>query len=100
MHVYIRPGQRFLACLVCGGLTFANREIKMNTTGMSFLDLDWLNKSADGAICVRCGFVHTFFGDAHQWVAPQNVNPADLPPDPLGNQPRPGQPPAQWPRLE
>ncbi len=82
MHVFIRPTQRFLACLVCGGTSYAQREIKMNTTGMSFLDLDWLNKSADGAICLRCGYVHTFLGDAHQWVAPQQVRPEDLPADP------------------
>lgn len=82
MHLFVRPTQSFLACLVCSGNLFARREIKMNTTGMSFLDLDWLNKSADGAICVRCGFVHTFLGEAHQWIAPEKVRPADLPEDP------------------
>lgn len=88
MHVYIRPGQRFLSCLICGGLDFAQREIKMTTTGMTFFDLDWLNRSGDGAICVRCGYVHTFMGDAHQWVAPQDVDLADLPDDPLAGTPR------------
>lgn len=83
MHVFIRPGQRFLACHTCGGLVFAQREIKMTTTGMTFMDLDWLNRSADGAICVRCGYVHTFMGDGHQWVAPADVRPEDLPEDPL-----------------
>lgn len=83
MHVFIRPGQRFLACHTCGGLLFAQREIKMTTTGMTFMDLDWLNRSADGAICVRCGYVHTFMGDGHQWVAPAEVRPEDLPNDPL-----------------
>lgn len=83
MHVYILPAQRFLSCHVCEGNVFAQREIKMNTTGMSFFDLDWLNKSADGVICVRCGFVHTFMGGAHQWVQMDQVNPADLPADPL-----------------
>ena len=83
MHVYILPAQRFLSCHVCQGNVFAQREIKMNTTGMSFFDLDWLNKSADGVICVRCGFVHTFMGGAHQWVPMDQVNPADLPADPF-----------------
>lgn len=46
MHVFIRPGQRFLACHTCGGLVFAQREIKMTTTGMTSMDLDWLNRSA------------------------------------------------------
>jgi predicted nucleic-acid-binding Zn-ribbon protein len=84
MHVFIRPTQAFLSCHVCGGLRFASREVKMTTTGMTFFDLDWLNKSADGVICVRCGFVHVFMGNAHQYVAPADVDPADLPDDPLG----------------
>ena len=83
MHVFIIPAQRFLACHVCEGLVFAQREIKMTTTGMTFFDLDWMNKSADGAICVRCGYVHTFMGNAHQWVAPEQVKAGDLPADPL-----------------
>ena len=83
MHVYLRPTQSFLACHVCGGLRFASREIKMTTTGMTLLDLDWLNRSAEGVICLRCGFVHTFMADAHQWVDPAAVDPAHLPPDPL-----------------
>jgi hypothetical protein len=62
----------------------------MTTTGMTFFDLDWLNKSADGVICVRCGFVHTFMGDAHRWVRPDLVKPEDLPADPLA--PRAGEP--------
>lgn len=86
MHVFIKPTQRFLACQVCGGLQFAHREIKMTTTGMTFLDLDWLNASAAGAICLRCGFVHTFMGGAHQFVEPAAVKPEDLPADPLAQQ--------------
>ena len=66
---------------------FARREIKLTTTGMTFFDLDWLNKSGDGAICLRCGYVHTFLGDAHQWVAPEAGKPEDLPDDPLADGP-------------
>jgi hypothetical protein len=87
MHIFIRPTQRFLACHVCEGLLFAQREIKMTTTGMTFLDLDWLNRSADGAVCLRCGFVHTFMADAHQWVRPEDVPPHDLPVDPYAEGP-------------
>lgn len=83
MHVFIRPTQTFLSCHVCNGLRFAQREIKMTTTGMTFFDMDWLNKSAEGAICIRCGFVHTFMADAQQWVDPAVVKPEDLPRDPL-----------------
>jgi hypothetical protein len=83
VHVFIRPTQSFLSCQICKGLLFASREIKMTTTGMTLFDLDWLNRSADGAICIRCGFVHAFMADAHQWVDPTSVDPNDLPPDPL-----------------
>ena len=41
----------------------------MNTKGTSFLNLDWLNKSGDGAICRTCGYVHVFMGSAHEWRA-------------------------------
>lgn len=83
MHVFVLPSQSFLSCHACGGLVFAQREIKMTTTGMTFFDLDWLNKSADGAVCIRCGFVHTFMGNGHQWVDPSVVEPGDLPADPV-----------------
>ena len=86
MHVYVMPLKRFLACHVCEGNLFLQREIKMNTTGMSFLDLDWANKSADGAICRRCGYVHTFMGNGLQWLSPEQVKPEDLPLDPLAGQ--------------
>lgn len=83
MHVFIKPINRFLACQVCAGLLFVQREIKMTTTGMTFFDLDWANKSADGAICRRCGYVHTFMGGGLQWLAPDQVKAEDLPEDPL-----------------
>ena len=90
MHVFIRPTQSFLSCHVCGGLLFARREIKMTTTGMTFFDLDWLNRSADGVICVRCGYVHTFLGESHQWVDPATVDPSHLSADPHASGPSAG----------
>lgn len=51
------------------------------------MDLDWLNKSAEGVICIRCGFVHTFMGSPHQFVDTAAVAPNHLPPDPLGEGP-------------
>jgi predicted nucleic-acid-binding Zn-ribbon protein len=92
MHVFITPIQTFLSCQVCQGLEFAQREIKMTTTGMTFFDLDWANKSADGVVCVRCGFVHTFMGEAHEWIDPSRVDAADLPADPHATPPLPGEP--------
>jgi predicted nucleic-acid-binding Zn-ribbon protein len=58
-------GRRF-ECLVCGGKAFTYREIKLNTSGMSLMNLDWANKSGTGVICDACGFVHTF-ADPLEW---------------------------------
>jgi hypothetical protein len=56
-----------LACLVCGGVRFTRREVLLNTSGMSFMDLDWANRSGDGAVCRSCGFVHTFLDGNLTW---------------------------------
>jgi hypothetical protein len=67
---HVRVAGRPLTCVVCGtGQEFARREVNMNTRGMTFLGLDWLNRSGDGAVCLACGYVHVFMGDAHEWVA-------------------------------
>ena len=58
-----------LACQICGGGDFVGREVSMNTAGMTFLGLDWLNKSAVGVICKACGYVHLFMGRAFEWRA-------------------------------
>lgn len=47
-------------CQVCDHTEFFQREGKIQTTGMTFLDLDWLNKSANCVVCERCGYVHWF----------------------------------------
>jgi hypothetical protein len=61
---------RALRCLVCGGGGFWSRTIKLNTSGMEFLDLGWANASALGLICAECGYVHEFAGKAVQlWKA-------------------------------
>ena len=59
---------RVVACTVCGGDRFSCREITMNTPGASFLGFDWANASADGAICLGCGYVHQFYGDHHRFA--------------------------------
>lgn len=64
--VLLRSGVA-LACLVCGGRDFTRREIKLNTTGLTFLDLDWANRSGEGAICRACGYVHTFLDGDLTW---------------------------------
>ena len=66
----VLPSGQVLACVVCGAREFDRREIKLNTSGMSFMGLDWANKSADGAICRACGHVHSFVSRL-EWRVPQ-----------------------------
>lgn len=53
-------GKKQLTCMFCQHDQFHIREVKLNTTGMSALNLDWMNSSADGLICAQCGYVHLF----------------------------------------
>ncbi len=59
-------GHIILRCVVCGADRFERRDISMNTPGMTFLGWDWLNRTAVGAICVYCGYVHQFMRTV-QW---------------------------------
>jgi predicted nucleic-acid-binding Zn-ribbon protein len=59
-------GDKHIHCVVCGGSEFWDREVKLNTTGLEFLDFAWANKSALGLVCSTCGYVHEFLGDAVQ----------------------------------
>ncbi len=54
------PDRRGFTCLNCGGSSFTEREIRMNTAGMTLIGLDWLNKAARGIVCDDCHFVHMF----------------------------------------
>jgi len=70
---------RTLRCLICSGTAFARREVKMNTTGMSFMNLDWANRSGVGAVCRTCGYVHTFLGGDLEWRRPSEGAEAPAP---------------------
>jgi hypothetical protein len=61
--VTVGPQRAPLHRLVCRGQLFTDREIKLNTSGMEFLGLEWANRSGTALICDRCGFVHTFAGN-------------------------------------
>jgi hypothetical protein len=55
-----RIGGVRLSCKHCGGEAFTHRQGQLNTAAMSFLNLDWLNRSADIYVCDGCGFLHWF----------------------------------------
>jgi predicted RNA-binding Zn-ribbon protein involved in translation (DUF1610 family) len=52
--------QRSLQCKHCGRGQFVHRSAQLNTAFLEFLDLGWLNKSADIYVCTHCGFLHWF----------------------------------------
>ena len=47
-------------CQVCNHDLFLTRSAQLNTAGLTFLDLDWMNQSATCVICADCGYVHWF----------------------------------------
>jgi predicted nucleic-acid-binding Zn-ribbon protein len=49
-----------LRCLVCSAEEFAKRTIKLNTTGMSFMGLDFANVASQGLVCLECGHLTEF----------------------------------------
>lgn len=56
----IEVGGRPLKCVVCRHDEFTEREALLNTAGLSFLGLDWANRTATCFICDSCGYIHWF----------------------------------------
>jgi len=53
-----------LKCHHCGHNRFRSRTILLNTRGLTFLELDWLNADAQVFVCGRCGFLTWFASEA------------------------------------
>jgi predicted nucleic-acid-binding Zn-ribbon protein len=49
-----------LTCAHCGGQSFDERQVLLDTAGMAFFKLDWLNKSANVFVCQECGRLEWF----------------------------------------
>jgi hypothetical protein len=47
-------------CPHCGGNNFDTGGALLNTTGLTFLGLDWANRSAHLLICTACGHIDWF----------------------------------------
>jgi predicted nucleic-acid-binding Zn-ribbon protein len=56
---FVVEGRR-VRCTHCGGTSFVARQAQLNTAGLSFLDLDWANKSGTALVCVRCSLIQWF----------------------------------------
>ena len=65
----VAEGDRFTAagkvitCSHCAHDRFAEGHAQLNTAGMSFLNLDWANRSAATLACLRCGHIEWFLHD-------------------------------------
>ena len=46
--------------MICRSDRFRDREVKLNSSGLEFLNLAWANESGTALICWHCGYVHTF----------------------------------------
>lgn len=51
---------RTVTCSHCGGEEFDRSDAQLNTAGLSFLGLDWANRSATVLACKRCGHLEWF----------------------------------------
>jgi len=49
-----------ILCPHCSNDQFSGREILLNTRGLTFLKLDWLNRSATALACAKCGYIQLF----------------------------------------
>ena len=49
-----------LICPVCSNNSFVAQKVQLNTKGLTFLGLDWLNENADVYICSSCGYLYWF----------------------------------------
>jgi len=52
--------EKEVVCPHCSGAEFAEGSAQLNTRWLTFLDLDWADKSAVTLVCVKCGRVLWF----------------------------------------
>ncbi|MFH0992223.1 MAG: hypothetical protein V1799_19660 [bacterium] len=56
---YVLVGEKIL-CHHCGHDKFEEGSALLNTAGLTFLNLDWANKSATILVCKQCGRLEWF----------------------------------------
>ena len=57
-------GGAHLECMHCRSKRFTEGSALLNTRGLTFFNLDWLNRAARVLACANCGFLHWFAADA------------------------------------
>ena len=53
-------------CAHCGHDHFVEGRAQLNTAGLSFLNLDWANRSAATLACTSCGRIEWFLSDPEE----------------------------------
>ena len=56
-------GGVMVRCTHCQETEFERREAQLNTAGMTFLDLDWMNRGGTALVCTNCGLIQWFGKD-------------------------------------
>ncbi|MBM4174862.1 MAG: DNA-binding protein [Ignavibacteria bacterium] len=51
---------KHVTCSHCGGEQFQKKDILLNTPGLTFLGLDWANRTAITLICSSCRKIEWF----------------------------------------
>ena len=70
---------RQLRCVICNHGTFWEHYIQLHTPFLSFMNWEWLNRTAQCAVCASCGYIHWFVPPA---TVPQEIedqSPAEDP---------------------
>jgi len=57
---------KVVRCRHCGDDHFVEGRAQLNTAGLSFLNLDWANRSAATLTCTGCGLIEWFLADPEE----------------------------------
>jgi uncharacterized protein len=62
---YIVAGKG-VSCAHCAADRFVEGRAQLNTAGMTFLNLDWANRTAATLACTSCGHIAWFLADPEE----------------------------------
>ncbi len=55
-----------VTCAHCSRGLFVEGRAQLNTAGMSFFNIDWMNRSAATLTCTTCGRIEWFLSDPEE----------------------------------
>jgi len=55
-----------VTCAHCGADHFVEGKAQLNTAGMTFMNLDWADRSAAILTCTSCGRIEWFLADPEE----------------------------------